>query len=252
MKKTPILSLAFIFFSILLSTCADGCKSKKMLPVVIKGENGDSTKIVYDLENHIQRIIYVESDVRFKYGSDGKLEQIKQLGHETYNFTYKKDSIFSAYTSTINVIPNRIDTLIVNSKNQLIRKNSENGITRPNNITYKYDSKGLLVESESKYYNIIESKYVFTSGSTTEYSYDNHKGIYSKVNIESWILAYDVLNLPISVAENCVLEADIFGKLASYTYTYNEDQYPITMKATYYGKWQNITETSTIDYKEIK
>ena len=252
MKKSLRLNLAFIFFSILLLTCANGSKSKKMLPVVIKGENGDSTKIEYDLENRIHKILYEESDVRLRYGPDGKLEQIKQRGHETYNFTYKKDSIFCTYTSTIDDILNRTDTLIVNSKNQLIRRNSKNGITRPGNITYKYDDKGLLVESESSYYNFIESKYVFSSSGTTEYTYDNHNGIYSKINIEPWILAYDILNLPVSIAENCVLEVDIFGKLASYTYTYIDNQYPITMEATYYRKWQNIKERSTIVYKEIK
>lgn len=244
-----LLSLALILLSIQFSVCTDGTKSNKMLPVMIKGENGDSTRIVYDLENRIHKIIYLESYAHFKYSSDGKLERIEKNGHETYNFTYKNDSIFSVYTSTIDVIPNRTDTLIVNRQNQLIRKNSTNNMTRPDNVIYKYAGKGLLIESKSIFY----TKYVFNSSSTTKYTYDSHKGIYSDINIESWILAYDILTLPVSLMENCVLEEDdIFGKLNSYTYTYNDDRYPITMKITGYRKWENITETVTITYKGIK
>lgn len=277
MKKDNLLILFLSLGLCFLISCSDDDNNggdsnteKYLLSKLTEVDDSFEMRYHYDAQN---RIIKEEEDEMeegistavYEYNADNnpvKKTESHSKNDDTYltTYTYKKDSIFvKMFETNSDKKISTIDTLIVDGNGYLKKINSSYGGYIAYS-TYTYNNAGQL--TQVSYYN--KSSQMENSG-TENFSYDKKTGYFSHVNIKPWFLNYEfdkyrntnVSNplLATSSSENKHLETGeilTFTSKTEYTYTYNEEGYPITMSEKYtYGNTTE-TENSRLEYVKAK
>lgn len=247
----------------------DGGIIKKLLPSKIVNDNGLEIAYTYDASNRIIKITerrgneirdvsdyeYDKSGVligdRYSFGSNFTIR--------TYQYSSQKDTIFKNYYSINSTIEiESVDTMLVDNKGFLIR-NVRNSNTDSGNVTWTYDADNFL--TKKIYHSKVDGRYEYKYVDT--YIYDNKRACYSQVNMAPWLFdRYDdtyfhsrISNVTLisTVYQSIYPEDSSRESKETYEYTYNEYDYPVTMRVTMPGKVEDVDVINyTIEYIEAK
>ncbi len=250
------LSLVITLLSVSFTSCSDdnddNTKTTKSLPKLLTWSYGGKTSIEYDSQNRITK--YSEADtngygstIEYFYDTNGKPSKVTITGNwsgDTYtylhNFTYKEGNKVLVTEKRSGENFGTTDTLYINDAGQILkfRPDANNYAT---SYDYEYYSNGNVKSVREKRGESRDVEEQFLE-------YDNNKGIYSAVNVPSWLLMYDGDDIYIGLTINNKLKTK-WGDSdpETYTYTYNESGYPT--KITFVSDSEDYF---TIEYTSAK
>ncbi|WP_280671016.1 MULTISPECIES: hypothetical protein [unclassified Dysgonomonas] len=258
-----LLPALLLSFSLFTTSCSDddGNDETKLLVSEITLETG-TISYEYDKSNRLLKQNYTGNSgetvyASYIYDDNGMLIKRIYSSEEDLFFTHKDDSIFIKRHTEGPLV----NIYVLNEKRQIkeiiVPTNNQGILVK---IEFEYDSRGNNIKETRKMISDNNKEVMFN---VYVREYDSNKGRFSQIKAEPWVLLrpfeYSYVN---NIVKEDIYDVRIFNdkdtilnlsSTTTYSYQYNPDNYPITIKEKIISEsGENSEKFSTITYTKAK